>query len=121
MAGLLFHLLAGSALSLMGRYYYDDFFKGEKKKKERYLLIITCVFFSILPDIFIGVHIFFGWNTLDFHIMLHGIFLPISILYLLLLHYYVDIKDEPIVIMGLWAILLHLIMDFIIHEQTILL
>ncbi len=116
MAGVLYHLLAGSALALIGRYYYNTTFDGEHRLKERLYLIGTCLFLSVFPDMFIGLKIFFGTETMQFHLLLHVIALPISVFFLLMLHFYIDIKDEPIMVMGFISIVLHIILDYFVEE-----
>ena len=120
MAGVLIHLLAGSALAVVGRYYFSKTFSGDNKLKQRLLLIFTCLFLSIVPDVFIGLNIFFGTELMSFHLLLHVIFLPISIFFLLMLHYFVDVEDEPIIVMGMWAIAVHIAFDYAIHETGML-
>jgi len=123
MAGVLIHLLAGSAMAFAGRYYFDDYFKGTKYR-ERFYLAAVCLLFSIVPDVFLGLYYTFPqsivYNSMvGFHILLHAIFIPIAIASLVLLKYKYDIKYEPIVAMGFWCILLHIAMDYLIVESSV--
>ena len=119
MPGMLPHLLAGSIMAIIGRYYYKDYFKGEE---ERALLIGACLIFSVVPDIFLGL--FYLYNLpfdtmLSYHILLHAIFIPISLFFLIILKLYVDVKYEPIIVMSFWCIVLHILMDAFIAETGI--
>ncbi len=125
MPGAIPHLIAGGAMFIIGRYYYRNYFDGEDKFKERILLAAVCLSFSIVPDIILAVyyttHISAFYTLLPLHNFVHLIFSPIAIIVLLVLKFKVNVKREPIWIMGLWCIILHLVMDLFISEHGALL
>jgi len=125
MPGAIPHLIAGSAMFIIGRYYYRSYFDGDNKFKEKILLAVVCLSFSILPDFFLLIyyttHILPFFTFLPFHDFLHIIFSPIAILVLLILKFKVNAKREPIWIMGIWCIIIHLIIDLFIPEHGALL
>jgi uncharacterized membrane-anchored protein len=123
MPGGLVHLAAGTAMFVIGRYYYKDYFEGVNKTKESILLLIVCLFFSILPDFFLIIY--YTTHVLPFEVFLayHDLVLlisgPIAIITLLILKYWINIKRKPLLIMGMWCILLHITMDLLIPETGI--
>ena len=123
MPGGLVHLVAGTAMFVIGRYYYKDYFEGVNKTKESILLLIVCLFFSILPDFFLIIY--YTTHVLPFEVFLtyHDLVLlisgPIAIITLLILKYWINIKRKPLLIMGMWCILLHITMDLFIPETGI--
>jgi len=122
MAGLLIHLIAGGAVAIAGRYYYNDYFKGDKYRERLYLAIV-CILFSVLPDAFLGVYYLFPGITVEMmnlHVFLHMVIFPASIIGLYLLKVKYDVKYEPIIVMGLWCIVLHMVLDFTFIESGIL-
>ena len=125
MPGAIPHLIAGSAMFIIGRYYYRSYFDGDNKFKEKILLAIICLSFSILPDFFLLIyyttHILPFCTFLPFHDFLHIIFSPLAILILLILKFKANTKREPIWIIGIWCIIIHLIMDLFILEHGALL
>lgn len=123
MPGVILHLIAGSALALAGRYYFDDYFKGKNKYWERLYLVIVCLLFSVIPDVFLGFYYsapesFLYESMIEFHILLHAVFIPVAIIILVLLKYKYDVRYEPVLVMGFWAILLHIAMDYLITETS---
>ena len=104
MPGVLVHLIAGSAMFFIGRYYFKNYFDGDHKKKERLLLAAVCLSFSLLPDFFLGIyyttHILPFNFLVPYHIFTHLIFSPIAIAVLLILKYLVDTKREPVWVCG---------------------
>ena len=125
MPGAIPHLIAGSTMFIIGRYYYRSYFDGDNKFKEKILLAVVCLSFSILPDFFLLIyyttHILPFFTFLPFHDFLHIIFSPIAILVLLILKFKVNAKREPILIMGIWCIIIHIIIDLFIPEHGALL
>ena len=123
MPGALPHLLAGSAMFIIGRYYFRRYFDGDNKTKELILLAIVCLICSLLPDIILVIyyttHISPFETLLPYHDFLHLIFTPIAIAILLTLKYIVNTKRGTIWVMGLWAIILHIIMDLFIQEHGV--
>jgi len=119
MAGLIIHLIVGSSLYLIGRYHFKTYFVADQKTMENLLLAGVCLIFSLLPDFFLGLY--YTIHLLPFQILLtyrnytHFILTPLAIGVLILLIYKVDIKRKPLWIMGVWALALHLIIDFFTH------
>ena len=120
MSGAIPDLIAGSAMFFIGRYYFKNYFDGDHKKKERLILAAVCLSFSLIPDFFLGIYYTTHILPFDFlkpfHIFSHLIFSPIAIAVLLILKYLVDTKREPVWIMGLWCVVLHIAMDLFIQE-----
>jgi hypothetical protein len=125
MPGAIPHLIAGSAMFFIGRYYFKSYFDGDNKLKEKILLAFICLLFSILPDfilvIYYTTHVLPFCTFLPFHDLVHIIFSPIAIIILLILKFKVNTKREPIWIMGLWCIILHIVMDLFLSEHGVLL
>ena len=115
MPGIVTHMLTGCALIVIGRYYFKNYFDNDHKKQ--LLLVITCLSFSFLPDIFLGIyyttHILPFEILIRYHIITHIIFSPIAVVILLIR---TDKKRKPLWTMGLGAIILHLSMDLFIRE-----
>ena len=86
--------------------------------KKQLLLVITCLSFSMLPDIFLGIyyttHILSHEVLANYHAITHILFCPIAVAVLLLMR--ADTKRKPFWAMGLWSIILHLSMDLFIQE-----
>jgi len=120
MPGVIVHLIAGSAMFFIGRYYFKNYFDGGHKKKERLLLAAVCLSFSLIPDLFLGIYYTTHILSFDFlvpyHTFTHFIFSPIAIAVLLILKYLVNINREPVWVMGLWCVVLHIVMDLFIPE-----
>ena len=120
MPGVFVHLMTGSAMFFIGRYYFKNYFDDEHKKKERLLLGAVCLSFSLIPDFFLGIyyttHILPFDFLVEYHIFSHLIFSPIAIAILLILKYLVNTNREPVWIMGLWCVVLHIVMDLFIPE-----
>lgn len=119
MAGLVIHLIAGSTLYLIGRYHFRTYFNADQRTTENLLLLGVCLIFSVLPDFFLAIY--YTTHLLPFRILMsyqmfnHALLIPLAIGILILLIYKVDIKRKPLWIMGIWALTLHLIMDFFTH------
>ena len=116
MPGVLVHLIAGSAMFFIGRYYFKNYFDNDHNKQ--LLLVITCLSFSFLPDIFLGIyyttHILPREVLVTYHTIAHILFCPIAFVILLLMRS--DEKRKPLWAMGLWSIILHLSMDLFMQE-----
>ena len=116
MPGIVTHILTGFVLSIIGRYYFKNYFDYEYKKQM--LLVVTCLSFSFLPDIFLGIyyttHILPFEVLVRYHIIAHIVFSPIAIVILVLMR--ADTKRKPLWAMGLCSIILHLSMDLFIQE-----
>ena len=123
MPGAFPHLVAGSAMFIIGRYFFKDYFSGNDKVKEQILLAVVCLSFSLLPDFFLVIyyttHVLSFSTFVPYHNLSHLIFSPIAIIALLILKYWGKTKREPIWIMGLLSIVLHIIMDLFIPESGI--
>ena len=124
MPGLLPHLLAGTILYFVGRYAFTAFFDGGQKRNERILLLFVCLFFSIIPDVFLGLYYVLGFSSfkalLPYHVTFHLIVTPVAITVFLLLSLVIDRKRTPTWFMGISAVVLHVIMDQFIDEFSIL-
>lgn len=118
MPGIVTHMLTGCILSIVGRFYFINYFNYNHKTKKQYLLVITCLSFSFLPDISLGIyyttHILPFKVLARYHTITHILFCPIAIGVLLMMRS--DTKRKPLWAMGLWTIILHLSMDLLIHE-----
>jgi len=123
MPGELVHLVAGSAMFIIGRYYFKSYFDGDDKTKERYFLALACLFFSCIPDfvliIYYTTHILPFDTMWPYQTLVNILFVPIAIVALLTLKYLVNIKRKPIWIMGMWCILLHITMDLFVPDSSI--
>ena len=123
MPGALVHLAAGTTMFVIGRYYFKNYFISDNKTKENILLLFACLFFSIIPDFFLIIY--YTTYILPFEVFLnyHDLVLlisgPLALIVLLILKYKVNIKRKPILIMGMWCILLHITMDLFISETGI--
>jgi hypothetical protein len=120
MAGLIPHLIAGSILYLFGRYYYRTYFEKDQKTQRHVFLAIICVVLSIIPDIFLGTyyttHILSFHTLMPYQIFTHYVLIPLGILFLGLLAFLFDTKRKPLWSMGIWALVLHYIMDLFLQE-----
>ena len=123
MSGFFPHLFAGFVSSVIGLYYFKNYFYGRKKNKEKILLVIICLFFSIIPDIFLIIYYLTNIYPKDFffpfHNIVHFIIGPAAIISLLVLKYKTNVKRRPIWIMGFWSLLLHLSLDIFITEYSL--
>lgn len=119
MPGVIPHLLAGFAMFFVGLFCFRTYF-ADKDVSEKLLLLVICLVFSCVPDFFLGLyHVFHVLSfevLVPYHIFFHLIFTPISIVVLLLLKFKIDVKRKHIWVMGFSCIILHIIMDLIIHE-----
>ena len=117
--GAIPHLVAGFVMFFVGLIYHRKYFKNEKSI-EKLLLLIICLLFSCIPEVIGGLyHVFhiLPFETIEpYHLFGHLIFTPLSIVVLLLLKFKIDVKRKPIWLMGFSCIILHIIMDLIIHE-----
>jgi len=120
MPGAIPHLIAGSAMFIIGRYYFKSYFDGNDKVKERILLLFVCLSFTFILDFFLIIyyttHTASFCDFLLYHDFLHLISGPMAIVGLLILKFVVDIKTKPVWIMGLWCMILHVIMDYFIPD-----
>jgi hypothetical protein len=122
MAGLIPHLIAGSAVYLISRYSFRTFFNGPQKKKERLLLLFICLFFSMIPDVFLAIYYVANPIPIETHApfqintQFHMIIVPITIVVSLFL-IIIDSKRKPIWLFGICAVILHIIMDQLILEH----
>ena len=123
MPGALPHVIAGCLMFIIGKYHFKSYFDGEDKTKERFLLLLVCFSFSFVPDFVLIIysvtrispsHIVFWLQSL-FHF---ATFL-MAITILIVLKYDINIKREPIWIMGMLSIILHVLMDLFIPEYGI--
>jgi len=124
MPGLIPHLIAGSTLYFIGRYSFSFYFKNDQKNKKRFFLAVVCILFSLLPDFFLGIYYITNLEPMKvlmpYQIFTHHVLTPIVCGVLLLLIVRFDTKRKPIWIMGVWAVVLHIIMDLLIKETSYL-
>lgn len=125
MPGAITHLIAGFTLIIIGRYYFKNYFNENNKFKKLISLGFSCIFFSIIPDIFLIIYYItnkFSWLSycaiLPYHNLIHVILFIFGIVALLFIKFLTNIKSKPIWIMGMWALLLHITMDkFLWHNM----
>lgn len=122
MPGLIPHLIAGSVMFIYGRFFYKNYFDG--KANEQVILAIVCLSFSLIPDYPLGFNYIFNiWSFSyfeQFHILYQVLLTPIVVFLLIILKYRSNTKREPIWIVGLFCIIVHIIMDLFIEETGIL-
>ena len=122
MPGFFSHLIAGYAMFIISKYYFKNYF--DNKNKEQLLLGVVCLSFSLIPDFPLGFYYMFHISSFDillhYHTFLHIIISPIAIVILLILKYWVNTKREPIWVIGLGCIVLHIAMDIFIPETGVL-
>ncbi len=120
MPGIIPHLLAGTSMFLVGEFYFHYKSKIIHPPVDHVLLLGVTLFFSLFPDFPLGLYYMFNLYSpeilMDFHITLHTIITPLSLAGLLIIKYVVNTKKEPIWIMGIICILIHITMDTYIHE-----
>jgi len=121
MPGAIPHLLAGCVMFFVGWLYFRTYFEGERAREKLFLLVV-CLVFSCVPDLFLVLYYMFhilSFKVLvSYHILLHSIVTPVSIVVLLLLQFKIDVKRKPIWIIGFSCILVHILMDLFIHEHS---
>jgi len=120
MPGIIPHLIAGTSMFLIGEFYFHYKSKIEHPPLDHGLLLGVTLFFSLFPDFPLGIwyvfHLYSPQILTEYHQLIHIIATPLSIVGLILIKYVVNTKKEPIWIMGLICILLHITMDTYIHE-----
>jgi hypothetical protein len=121
MPGAIPHLLAGLVIFTIGSIYYKKYFTTDNKIGKLALLAFVCIFFSVLPDLFLIIYYSASSipkMTLEpYHNLLHFILAPIAIGLLIIIKYGNKIKSKPIWIIGLWCILIHIAMDLYAPEE----
>lgn len=120
MPGIIPHLLAGTGIFLVGEFYFHYKSKDHHPLSDHVLLLGITLFFSLFPDFPLGLYYMFNIHPLEilmeYHTLLHTIITPLSIVGLLVIKYIINAKREPIWIMGIICILIHIMMDTYIHE-----
>jgi len=120
MPGIIPHLFVGTGMFFIGEFYIHYKSKIIHSPIDHALLLCVTLFFSLFPDFPLGLYYLFNLYSLqilmEYHTLLHTIITPISIGGLLIIKYVVNTKKEPIWIMGLICILIHITMDTYIHE-----
>jgi hypothetical protein len=123
MPGALIHLAAGAALYLIGRVTFQRYFNGEQKLKRNLLLLFVCLFFSMVPDFFMGIyyltHLEPAAVLMPYQILTHLIITPVVIAILSALSY-LDRVRRPLWLMGATALIVHIILDLLIKESNFL-
>jgi hypothetical protein len=124
MPGVIPHLIAGFTLYFIGRYSFSSYFKNDQKYKKHFLLAFVCILFSLIPDFFLGIYYLSHLEPIKvlmpYQIFTHLVLTPIVCGVLLLLIVRFDTKRKPIWITGVWALILHIIMDLLIQETSYL-
>jgi hypothetical protein len=120
MTGVIPHLIVGIGLFGVGEIYYKRKSLVQISTGNHILLAMVCLGFSIIPDFPLGLYYIFHINSfeilLSYHVILHTILTPISLIGLVLLKFIINTKSEPIWTLGLLAIIIHITMDLYIHE-----
>ena len=115
MPGFIAHMVTGSVMVLVGRYYFRTYFNTQYKLKRQLLLIVICLLGSFLPDLFLAfyytTHILTFNVFIWYHRITHLIICPIAIIVLFWL-VLLDTNRKPIWAMGLWSLILHLTLDY---------
>lgn len=123
MPGAVYHLAAGIALAVIGRLYFNNYFEKNNKIKENIILLFVCLFFSIIPDFFLIIYYTTYILSYETFLIYHDLVLlisgPLAIIILLILKFRINIQRKPILIMGMFCILLHIIMDLFIQDLSI--
>ena len=123
MPGIIPHLLAGTGMFLIGEFYFHFKSKDNHPLSDHISLLAVTLFFSLFPDFPLGLYYVFGiYSTkilMEYHVFLHTIITPLSLVGLLIIKYVLNTKREPIWIMGIICILIHITMDAYIHEGGI--
>ena len=127
MPGVLPHIIVGFALFIIGRYYYENFFNENDKSIKLSLLLFAILLFSIITDFLLILYYLnltneFSWSSkydaLPYHNFLHIILFIFALVGLIAIKYFSHIKNKPIWIMGMYAILVHITMDLFLPETT---
>ncbi len=120
MPGLIPHLIAGFSLFSIGRLLLKSSLSDSQKIKEQTLLLFICVLTSVIPDIIFGIYYTTNLLSYDvllpYHIKLHYILTPIFIIIFIFLTS-INPKRKLIWIMGINAIIIHVVMDQFIEEE----
>lgn len=120
MPGIIPHLLTGTGIFIIGEFYFHYKSKIVHPPIDHVLLLGVTLFFSLIPDFPLGLYYVFNLYSpqilMKYHSLLHTIITPISIAGLLIIKYVLNTKKEPIWLIGILCILIHIIMDVYIHE-----
>jgi len=123
MPGIIPHLLAGAGMFLIGEFYFHYKSKITHPSVDHVLLLGVTLFFSLFPDFPLGLYYVFNLYSrqilMEYHNLLHILVTPLSLAGLIIIRYVVKTKKEPIWIMGIICILIHVTMDAYIHEGGI--
>jgi hypothetical protein len=124
MPGLIPHLITGCVLFVIGRLCFRTYFHDDKKHEKVLLLAVICLIFSILPDFFLGIYYITHLEPfkvlLRYQVFTHHILTPIVIGVLFLLAFLFDTKRRPLWLMGVSALVLHIVMDVLFMETSYL-
>jgi len=121
MGGVLVHLCAGLLISIVAILYYRKYF--EKNEELLFILPFIAVWFSVFPDVFLGLYYILGISTfpvaVGIHMMAHTIFFVVSLVAVILLKFRIDIPNEPLFVIVFVSMVVHIIMDFFVPEMGI--
>ena len=120
MPGIIPHLATGVGFYLIGEVYYKYASKKKINTGDHVLLLGVCLIFSLIPDFPLGLYYIFNLQPkevlLEYHVFLHQIITPISLIILGVLFFLRKNKRAPIFMLGMICIIVHVIMDLYIHE-----
>jgi len=120
MPGFIPHFIAGNAMFLIGSYFIQKYTSILYNHQNKIFLYIVCILSSIIPDFPLGFFYLFNFGTFEslvsYHAQLHLIISPLATISFIILASLNAIKKQPIWIIGLLCIFLHIFMDATIHE-----
>jgi len=121
--GILLHLIAGTSLFLIGEYYFRYKYQKLIERCDHILLFGTCMVFSLIPDITLGLYYVFHISTFEtlvvYHYLFQIILIPAVFIGIFLLKFVIHPKKTLIWMFGMFCILLHIVMDFFIPEYGV--
>lgn len=123
MPGAIPHIIAGLSLFIISKYYFKNYINEKNKYLKLFLLLFTCLTFSIIPDFFLIIYYttyLYPFNyILTYHNLLHLILFLTALITLIFFRNFLKIKNKPILIIGISAILLHITMDLLIPDYSL--
>ncbi len=127
MPGAIPHITAGISLFIISVYYYKNYINENKKFIKLFLLAFACISLSIIPDSILILYYStkeFSWSsfqdTLPYHNLLHLILFIIAFFSFFIIKFFFNIKNKPIFIVGIAAIILHITIDIFLPGFNLL-